>query len=278
MSSPRKRGAVGVFPDLPIESYHADEDSISHTGLLDMAQSPYHFHALHLDGLRPPRPAKAGQLEGSMAHCAILEPFAFDKRYVVGPEVNRNTKVWHEFVESHPTVTCIQPDQRDTALAQSIAVNCLPDIAALLKDGRPEVSAYWRDPMTGVLCRCRPDFVSPAGKGVILLDVKTYSDASPAEFARQVARKGYHQQAAYYSDGYALASGKAVLGFVFVAVETSWPFAASACMLDDPSLEAGRVHYRALLDRYAECRATNTWPGYGQTIELISLPAWAMAA
>lgn len=106
------------------------------------------------------------------------------------------------------------------------------------------------DPATGELCRCRPDWAHPTGdRGVILVDVKTCGDASPREFGRQVARKGYHRQAAFYSDGYEIASGKRVLGFVFVAVESTWPFAASApaALLANPSRHVGDVHHRALV-------------------------------
>jgi exodeoxyribonuclease VIII len=110
---------------------------------------------------------------------------------------------------------------------------------------------------------------------VILVDAKTYSDASPREFARQVARKGYHRQAAWYSDGYALASGEPVLGFVFVAVETAWPYASCAVMLDDEGLAKGRAENTELLARFAECRTANSWPGYSNEIEQITLPKWA---
>lgn len=269
---------LGIFPRLPSEQYHASP-GVSCSGLHDFARSPAHYFGLHLDPKRPAPEEKAGQLEGTLAHCAILEPGELALRYQVGPNVSRATKVWKDFEAAwanQPGVTCIKREQVETAMCQAEAVRALPDVAALLARGLPEVSAFWIDPATGELCRCRPDWVHPVSEhDVILLDVKTYSDASPREFQRQVARKGYHRQAAWYSDGYALASGKRVLGFVFVAVETHWPFAACASMLDDDSLDKGRQENRDLLARYAECRAANTWPGYGSAIELISLPAWA---
>ena len=52
------------------------------------------------------------------------------------------------------------------ALAQAMSVRALPDIAALMSEGLPEVSAFWVDEPTGELCKCRPDWVSPAGGGV----------------------------------------------------------------------------------------------------------------
>ena len=266
---------LGLFYGMDIDKYHASP-AISNSGLRDFARSPAHFYGLHLDPDRPAPVEKAGQLEGTLAHCAILEPAQFDARYAVGPDVSRSTKEWKAF-EASQSRQCIKPDQYAAAQAQARAVHQLPDIARILSAGQPEVSAFWIDPDTGVLCRCRPDWVHPVGNNsVVLLDVKTYSDASPKEFARQVARKGYHNQAAWYSDGYEQASGQHVVGFVFVAVESAWPHAASAVMLDDEGLAKGRADNRLLLDQYARCLAGDEWPGFTPTIELITLPAWAL--
>lgn len=260
-----------------IEAYHRGP-GISKTGLDHVARSPATFYALHLDPARPPEKERAGQMEGQLAHCAILEPAEFDKRYAVGPDVSRATKAWKEWEASLPAgVIAIKPEQRETALRQAESVRRLPDVAEALAAGRPEVSAYWIDPDTGVLCRCRPDWVHPAGEsGVVLLDVKTYSDASPAEFARQVARKRYDVQAAFYTDGFARASGLNVLAFVFVAVETDYPFSSSAVMLDEDSLDAGRRKYQSDLSRYADCLRSDVWPGYSTEIQVVRLPSWAM--
>lgn len=260
-----------------IEAYHRGP-GISKTGLDHVARSPALFYALHLDPARPAEKERAGQLEGQLAHCAILEPAEFDKRYVVGPDVSRATKAWKEWEASLPAgVIAIKPDQRETALRQAESVRRLPDVAEALAAGRPEVSAYWIDPDTGVLCRCRPDWVHPAGEsGVVLLDVKTFSDASPAEFARQIARKRYHVQDAFYSDGFGRAAGVDVLGFVFVAVETEWPFAASAVMLDEPGKRQGAIDMRRDLTTYAACLKANDWPGHGAAIHQVSMPAWAL--
>jgi exodeoxyribonuclease VIII len=265
-----------IRTDLIIEQYHA-LDPVSKSQLDTLDLSPAIFFARHRAAGRPAPTAKAGQLEGQLAHCSVLEPDEFHKRYAIGPTVNRNTKVWKEFVEENAGAVAIQHDQYEAATRQAVSVRALPEIGEALQNGKAEVSAFWTDEQTGVACRCRPDWVNDCGDaGVILLDLKTYSSANPHEFRKQVARKRYDVQAAFYSDGYAAASGRPVLGFVFVAVETEYPFAANAFMLDEESLEAGRAKYRKNLRTYAECERTSTWPGYSTGIDIIRLPQWAL--
>jgi hypothetical protein len=268
----------GLYYQLPIDQYHGDRESISKSGLDEIARSPAHYFARRQDPARPPPRDKPGQLEGTLAHCATVEPDQFPMRFRVGSNVNRNTKVWKEFAEkAHADgLEPIQESQFDAAMRQAAAVRALPEVKDALASGQAEISAYWRDDETGVLCRCRPDWMSIAGHdGCVLMDLKTYSDASAAQFVRQVARKSYAGQAALYTDGFGKASGLMVHGFVFVAVETEWPHAAACYMLDHESLEAGRRWYRRHLTTYAECLRTGVWPGYSPRIELLTLPRWA---
>lgn len=268
----------GLHYSLPIEAYHADLDAVSKSGLDEIARSPAHFYARRMDPKRPPPREKAGQLEGTLAHCAILEPDQFGQRFRVGANMHRSTKVWKDFAEKALAdgLEPIQQSQYEAAMRQAESVRALPEVRDALGAGHAEVSACWRDGETGALCRCRPDWTSPAGtEGCVLLDVKTYSDASAAQFVRQIARKSYAGQAGYYTDGYSAASGLMVHGFVFVAVETEWPHAAACYLLDHESLEAGRSWYRRHLATYAECKRTGVWPGYSPRIELVTLPRWA---
>ena len=188
----------GIYHDMPNEVYHGTS-AISNSGLRNLAKSPFHFYSLHRDPARPPQAAKPGQLEGTLAHCAVLEPLQFSNRYVIGPDVRANTNEWKAFVERHRAKTVIKDDQHEAAHAQARSVRQIADVAELLSAGHAEVSAYWNedlvDALTGestrVLCRCRPDWVHPVNDdSVILVDLKTCSDASPWEFARQIKRKG----------------------------------------------------------------------------------------
>lgn len=95
------------------------------------------------------------------------------------------------------------------------------------QEGKAELSVYWTDPVTGVLCRCRPDFW-----------------------------RGYPKH------------------FAFIAVEKKPPYAVGVYVLDSEGVEIGRAQYQHDLRIYAECVRTGVWPGYGDKIQTISLPAW----
>jgi exodeoxyribonuclease VIII len=282
---------LGVHPDLDIDAYHGGE-GISKTGLDHIAHSPFRFHGLHMHPNRPASKRKAGQLEGALAHCATLEPHSFDSRYVVvrdgapnkptsrqleakkpSDETLKAIEWWKEFEAEHAGKEVITAQQYDAAWRQAENIRALPDVAFAMANGTPEMSAFWRDPITGVLCRCRPDWTFFCGDNkAVILDVKTYSDASPGEFWKQVLRKRYHVQDSYYTDGFSIASGLEVVGFTFVVVETDWPYEANVLMLDDNLKAEGRRLYRRDLDVYAECLRTGCWPQMGNSIQLVNAP------
>lgn len=273
---PEEFPSNGVLPGLSNEAYHRGP-GLSHSGLKRLRKTPFHYHELARERAVPTTPPTPQMLNGTLTHCALLEPAQFDARYVVGPDVDKRSKEWKQFTAQVPTCEVITSLQRDAAFRQADALRRLPDVATLLSSGEPEVSAYWIDPATGVLCKCRPDWVSPVGygRGVVLLDVKTASDASPEGFSKAVANYGYHTQADWYCTGYALATGLEVHGMVFAVVESEYPHACAAYMLDDAALLRAREDNREALHTYAHCAAHDEWPGYPTDIQVITLPRWA---
>lgn len=260
---------------MPAEDYHK-VPALSAGGLKRLKQSPAHFYGAQLDPARPPSEPTASMVNGTLVHTLAFEPDEVDRRYVVKPlGLNLSTKGGKEWKEAQ-TLQIVSHEDMTAARRQAAALRALPDVAALLEQGEAEVSAFWIDPATGAFCKCRPDWVSPAGDGVILVDGKTTTDASPEGFGRAIWNYAYHLQAAHYSAGYELATGKRVLGFVFAVVESSWPHCAAAYMLDDSVMEKARAENLRLAELYVECLRTNTWPGYPRQIQPVNLPAWAM--
>jgi len=266
----------GLYPDMPAEQYHSIA-AMSAGGLKRMRKSPAHFYGAQLDPQRPQSDPTPAMRAGTLFHVVLFEPGAIAERYVVKPEgMDLRTKDGKAWKAAQPdTIEIIDANDLTKAQTQAERVRSLPDVAALLSDGAPEASAFWIDEATGELCKCRPDWTSPAGDGVILVDGKTCPDASPDGFARTAWNMGYLHAAAWYSDGYESATGLRVLGYVFAAVEHDWPHVAAPYMVPEDVLDLARAENRRMLDLYAECKRTGTWPGYSAGVSLIQLPVWA---
>lgn len=190
-----------------------------------------------------------------------------------GQPVTLWSDVLAEWTENNPGRIVLSPEVWDQLHSMRDAVHNHPAAHALLTSvpGEAEKSVYWIDPTTGVLCRCRPDWWRD---DYVLVDVKTTDDASPEGFAKSMANWRYDVQAPYYMDGVKLATGRDVKAFVFIAVEKKPPYAVGVYVLDSASLELGRAQYQHDLRVYAECLANDNWPGYGDKIQTINMPAW----
>ena len=260
------------------EAYHASV-GLSNSQLSDLAKSPAHFYALHLEPTRPERKPTAAMSAGTLLHCAVLEPAALAQRYIVKPHgMSLSTTAGRAWAteQAQSGLIVISEDDMATANAQKAALLAVPELAAILSDGEAELSVFWEDADTQIMCRCRPDFTHKTGaKSVILLDLKTTSDPSPAEFSRSIHRFGYHRQAAHYTAGFEAATGLRVEAFVFGAVSSSYPFIAAPYVLDDETFAQGAEEVDDLKATYSRCMASGVWPAFGSGYQLIGLPAWA---
>jgi hypothetical protein len=142
--------------------------------------------------------------------------------------------------------------------------------------GDPEVSIFWHDDEHDVDRRCRVDFLrraNPEGR-LLLVDYKTCQSAAPDAVDRAIANWGYHQAGSWYRD---LIVGTGLARFVPVLLvfqEVSAPYLVHVVELDETWLMMGDELNRRALRTYAECVATDTWPGY-ESISLSIPPRWA---
>lgn len=262
---------VGRIDHMPQEQYHAIK-ALSAGGMRWLDRSPWHYWCAQLDPSKRERAKSPQMLAGTLAHCALLEPDAFDERYAVGPDVSKHSAQWRRFVAENPHVRVVDLEQRMTARHQAQAIQLLPEAHRLLSAGTPEVSIFWRDESTQALCKARPDWVHPVkGEGVILFDLKTTQDASAEGFRKAVRTWRYDRQAAWYTRGYEAATGEKVLAFVFGVIEQEWPHACALYLLDDRSLRRANDDCERLVQLYAQCVASDSWPGYPEEVQLLSL-------
>lgn len=270
----------GIHRGLSNEAYQASA-GLSSTQLRRLLKSPMHYQRmLGAQASGVPAKSSAAMLNGTLVHCALLEPAEFDKRYAVGPDISKNSNAWKDYAKAcaEAGLAIIDADSKARAFEQAKSLRALPDVAELLGDGAPELSAYWHE--DNVLCRCRPDWVTPVAHGAqsLLLDVKTTADASPEGFAISAWKFGYHIQQAHYCEGWQVASGKPVAGMLFAVVESEFPFVAMTYVLSDAFAVMGLRQRARAMALYSACSAANEWPGYGSGVLTLHPPAWALKA
>lgn len=214
---------------------------------------------------------------GNAFEALLLEPERFRVEYIAGPkDAPRNTKEgkarWAD-VEAQAEeagATILRADQwrqihlmRDSVMAHPVARR------ALNAGGLVQGSYYWTDPDTGLLCRCRPDWMMADVPFVI--DVKTSGQIE--RFATSVEDYRYHVQDAFYSDGLANYYGQRP-DFAFLVVSTShsagrYPVHVYELDIDDKA--AGRDAYRRNLETYRTCLERDDFTH----VETLARPWWA---
>lgn len=166
--------------------------------------------------------------------------------------------------------------------AQAEAVVANPSAVALFaQPGDREVSVFATDPVTGVRCRARFDFLPTQGeRRIVAVDLKTTVDASPSAFEKSIANFGYDTQRGFYLDVLEYAVGPMPVGlepeFVFVAVEKTPPYLTAVYQLTPQWAAMGRTKAAEARRVFAECTATGLWPGYPQDINFVAPPQWAL--
>ncbi len=131
-----------------------------------------------------------------------------------------------------------------------------------------------REEEEGLQCKCRPDYMHSDGGTIV--DLKTTRDASPRGFRHSVIQYRYHVQAAWYLHGVEQATGKRPERFVFVAVESTAPYASAVYEASAEMIEAGMIKAREDLSLLAECKMRNHWPSYSDDIQSLTLPPWML--
>ncbi len=160
----------------------------------------------------------------------------------------------------------------DVVNAMAEAVLSHPTASVLLEqDGHPEASVFGTDPVTGVECRARFDFLGRVG-----VDLKTmHGLATPVKFAKTVADHGYHVQNAHYEDTLGFA-GDEVEAFAFVVVEKEPPFLVAVFVLDEDYREIGAARAKRARELFAVSHDSGIWPGYPPQIQIARPPQWAV--
>jgi hypothetical protein len=255
-----------ILYGVPFEDYCA-LPGMNASSLHDISVSPllYHYNKTHeridRDSLRL----------GRATHTATLEPRRFALEYAVWRKSDgvRRSKKWDAFREVNAERTILTELQYWTANSIADAVRAHPRAAALLREGKPEVTILWTHPRTGLPCKSRLDWLCDA-----LVDLKSTRNPTPGKFSSDAARLGYHIKLAFYADACA-AAGLGALPVKIISAQNTRPFDVVVFNVTEAALNTGREAYEAALDKYIECKASGVWPGVASEEVDLHLPAWA---
>lgn len=285
--SPIKTAGLYAADLVPMDRYHGQDEicpgpSISSSGLKAIeTKSPYHFwYWSPLNPDRPEKPEKAHFVIGRCIHDLLEHGDKGWSRWHVTPEgfSFAHVKKWEkEIPEAEAALAagkqCIGFKDSQKAEKMVAAVRVHPRAKLLFQSGTHEPTLAWQDKETGIWLRVRPDFFPD--KRQWIPDYKSTASAHPDAFARQSDNLGYHMSAALYLDGIAELFGERPQGFMFIAQEKEEPFVTEIYQLDEEAIAYGRSLNRRALRTYAKCLETDTWPTYGNPVNLLMLPDWS---
>lgn len=263
--------AAGVYDCYTNAEYHA-HSGISKSSLDLIHKSPAHY----LASKSMPREETPAMKLGTAFHTATLEPDSWGKCFTT-VDGDRRRKATQEAIKAAEAEgkTVLTDEEYTTVGAMAVSVWHNRIAAALIRGAAVEHSIF--SEIDGVHVKCRPDGWQ-VGKNV-MFDLKSTEDASPAGFARAVARYRYHVQDAYYRHVVASLTGEDAdkMTFIFIAVEKKPPYAVALYSLDELAKLQGWVEAREDLRVYREAEERDEWKGYSPKIETLSLPRWATA-
>lgn len=274
---PLSQWQAGLHANVPDCQYHAREIGVVNKGALDqLAKTPAHYRAWVAGADQAETPAL---VFGRACHELILQPELFARHWAERPDFgDLRTKAGKAARDAwqaeHAGVQVLATDDWQRLHAMREAVMAHPVGGELFQGGQPEVTALWDDPRTGLRCKARFDYWREDLD--IIADLKTTEDASPATFARSVARYRYHVQDAHYTAG-SRALGHDQTRFLFVAVEKQPPHAVCVHMLETESALLGDDLRARGMDTLVDCLKTDTWPGYSAEVNTLALPNWAFS-
>jgi hypothetical protein len=259
-----------LLDDLSEAAYHADPvpgGSLSSSGCKTLLRSP----ARYIWEQTNPQPYKAAFDFGSAAHKRVLGVGA-EVRY--GPFKDWRTKAAQEFQAAARADGAIPllADQEGVIEGMAEALKVHPVAGPLLasKNGRPEVSAFWKDPWWDVWRRARFDWLDWD-----VVDYKTAASADPDVLPKKIVDFGYHLAAAWYLDAAQhFGPHDAEPTYTWIFQEKEAPYEVVVAQPDDEVLAAGERARDRALRLYTDCRKTGIWPGYADKTLTVGLPGW----
>ena len=271
--------ADGLYENIPHATYLRWR-AINHSAAKEMRRTPSHVQASlrrTIEGDTDDSPAK---ILGTAAHVAMLEPGRLDALVLEGPINPRTgksfgvgTKAWDDCVACNPGRLVVGSEDLAKLRGMSAGIWASTKARAILETpGMSEVAGIVTDPESGLRFKFRLDRIVP---GVLGFDYKTTASAHWDDFRKDVARYGYHTQLEWYRRWYKAITGDP-LPFGLLVQETSDPWHARVFQLGERTEAMAAARVSEWVAQLRRCAIRNEWPGYGDEVEVIDVPDWAL--
>lgn len=252
--------------------YHAQSDVLSASGAKSILED-----SLGNFRYKQTNPEHKGVFDaGTAAHELILEgEFRTVKVLDFTDYKKKEAQVARDEARLEGFTPMLERDLVDIrGMAKAIRNNV--DAMALLEAGQPEVSAFFTDPVTGLECRTRFDWLPEidTSRRLIIPDYKTGSTANPRKFARDAAKFRYHQQIAWYEDTLPILGIHHDVKLVLIVQEKTAPYASSVVQLSPKDIELGRALNELARRKFKHSLETGEWPFYPGVTQ-VELPVYA---
>lgn len=242
-------------------NYH-DHPALSRSGIKTFRDEGRRmFHARHV--LRLPEAQKDPSDEmnlGTLCHAELLEPGSLEGQFAVLTEWpdfrTKAAREWRDAQKAAGKIVVKPEDIADQIAIVQSAVAVAGDFVTN-KNAVVETPIHWTDGPTNLPCRCKPDWLIPRPGMSLVFDFKTTADASPSAFHNQIASLGLQWQHIHYMHGVSATIDTKAVDFIFVAVETKYPYRASLHRIH--ITQEMKDEYRRTLEAIAECYRTDDW-------------------
>ena len=265
----------GIYRAMPAGQYHAiDAASQSYLKLLAAGDSPFEVRHQMLN----PRPSTPATRLGTALHSLMFDdPATFAAKVVLCPPFNKHKpserEAYAEFVAAHTELTIIDTvAQWDLVHAMAAALHEHPFCRTYLPlITQRELTLIGRHPEHGLPMKARLDAVVESES--MILDVKSTLSVNPYFREREVRKRGYLHQGAFYAD-HARDHGIDARHYCLLWVKNKPPHEVVPARLTDTTLAIGRKGLEKPMAVMAECYRTGEWPQQTATLVDQSLSEW----
>jgi len=264
----------GIYTNISRAEYD-NVFALNQSGMKALKVSPYHMK-YDWDHRNEQDPTEA-MLEGNAFDMMMFEPGKYNDTVLYIPlKYNKNGSISKQQCTStyskdgYIYMTSVNIKKLENMKKSLLKKKVIRNI---LSHGTPTVTLFWNDLETGIPCKARLDWLRQDDR--FIADLKTCRDISDYGFTKQVAQLKYYYQAYWYVEGMKVLTGDDYL-FWFLCAEKNKYYQSRRFKIPPAEFQKRGVDsdIRDLKLRFADCLASDKWPGYDDELEELYLPAY----